>query len=89
MARRLCPGHVHAWRRAGSPDVDSWLAAAGPAAWAEDAAACLIGYCDLWAHPGAALCYSHRRRWKQRGYPDLEEFARACEMPPASASGPT
>ena len=81
MARRLCPGHVHAWRRAGSPDVDSWLAAAGPAAWAEDAAACLIGYCDLWAHPGAALCYSHRRRWKQRGYPDLEEFARACETP--------
>ena len=83
MARRLCPGHVHAWRRTGSPDVDSWLADAGPAAWAEDAAACLIGYCDLWAHPGAALCYSHRRRWKQRGYPDLEEFARACETPAA------
>jgi integrase len=81
MARQLCPGHAHAWRRAGSPDVDAWLAAIEPAVRPRDNADCRIGYCDLWAHPGAVLCYAHRRRWKQRGHPDLGEFARACETP--------
>jgi hypothetical protein len=52
-----------------------------PSVRSQGAAACRIGYCGLWAHPGAALCYGHRRRWKQRGCPDLEEFARACETP--------
>ena len=81
MARQLCPGHAHAWRRAGRPDMDSWLAGVQPSVRSQGAAACRIGYCGLWAHPGAALCYGHRRRWKQRGCPDLEEFARACETP--------
>jgi len=83
MARQLCPGHVHTWRRAGKPDLDRWLAVLQPAARPPDAVACRIGYCELWAHPGAALCYAHRRRWKQQGCPDLKEFTRACETPAA------
>ncbi len=83
MARRLCPRHVRSWQRSGAPDTDAWLAGLEPAGRPGDAVACRIGYCQLWAHPGAALCYSHHRRWKQRGCPDLEEFARACEVPVA------
>jgi integrase len=82
MGRRLCPRHLHSWRRAGKPDADAWIISAGPAARpGEDTAGCLIGHCGLWAHPGTVFCYSHRRRWKQRGFPDPEEFARSCEIP--------
>jgi hypothetical protein len=83
MARRLCPRHVRSWQRSGAPDVDTWLAGLEPAGQPPDAVTCRIGYCQLWAHAGAALCCAHRRRWKQRGCPDLEEFARACEVPAA------
>lgn len=83
MSRRLCSRHLRSWQRAGSPDVDCWLAVLAPARQPQDPAACQIGYCELWAHPGAALCYAHRRRWKQNGSPDLAEFTRSCEVPAA------
>jgi integrase len=82
--RRLCPRHLSAWVRAGAPDDDSgWLT--GLPAVIPDAGqgSCRIGYCQLWTHPGAALCYSHHRRWKGLGCPDLAEFTAGYDGEPA------
>jgi integrase len=79
---RMCPRHARQWRRAGRPDPGQWAAGLPPATVPPDAAACLVAYCDLWAHPGTLLCWRHCRRWRQHGMPDPAEFARACETPP-------
>jgi integrase len=80
--RRLCPRHLRAWRRAGEPDGDRWLAGLPPAVPAAGQGACRVSYCRLWAHPGSALCYSHHRRWKRLGCPDLAEFTSGYDQPP-------
>ena len=77
----MCSRHAFAWRKAGQPDPGPWAAAQPAVVMPEAPPACLISYCDLWAHPGAALCRAHARRWKDRGRPDLAEFARFCEEP--------
>jgi integrase len=79
----MCARHASRWKQAGRPDPGRRADALAPRA-APDAPACLVGYCDLWAHPGSSLCYTHRRRWIQHGMPDLAEFARACEIPPGA-----
>ena len=80
--RRLCPRHLRAWQRAGEPGDDGeWLAGLPPAVPDAGQGACRISYCQLWAHPGAALCYSHHRRRKKLGCPDLEEFAAGYDQP--------
>jgi hypothetical protein len=79
----MCHRHASRWKRAGRPDPGWWADRLPPQA-APDAPACLVGYCDLWAHPGSSLCYTHRRRWIQHGTPDLAEFARTCETPPGA-----
>ncbi len=67
----------------GEPDIGELARRRAAAAPQPDPqAACLVGYCDLWAHPGSSLCYTHRRRWIQHAMPDLADFARACETPP-------
>jgi len=80
--RRLCPRHLRAWQRAGEPGDDGeWLAGLPPAVPDAGQGTCRISYCQLWAHPGAALCYSHHRRRKKLGCPDLEEFAAGYDQP--------
>jgi integrase len=80
--RRLCPRHLRAWQRAGEPEAGSeWPAGLAPVIPGAGQEACRISYCQLWAHPGAALCYSHHRRWKGLGCPDLEEFISGCDQP--------
>ena len=82
---RLCPRHDGAWRRAGEPGLDGWLAAsARPAAASPGQVLCLVGPCQLWAEPTSPLCYRHLRRWWQRGRPDLAEFDRVCSEPAAA-----
>jgi integrase len=84
--RQLCPRHLRAWQRAGEPGDDGeWLA--GLPAVVPDAGqgSCRISYCQLWAHPGAALCYSHHRRWKGLGCPDLGEFIAGYDGEPAGS----
>ena len=44
-------------------------------------AACQVGFCPLWAHPRAVLCYSHHRRWKGLGRPGLAGFIAGYEQP--------
>ena len=58
-----------------------WLAGLPPVVPDTGQGTCRISYCQLWAHPGAALCYSHRRRRKNLGCPDLEEFAAGYDVP--------
>ncbi len=80
--RRLCPRHLRAWQRAGEPGEDGgWLAGLPPVVPDTGQGTCRISYCQLWAHPGAALCYSHHRRRKNLGCPDLEEFAAGYDQP--------
>ena len=61
---------------AGSAGQPAVVASAGQAD-------CRIGYCQLWAHPGAALCYSHHRQWKTQGCPDLDAFIGDRDQPAA------
>jgi integrase len=77
----MCARHLRAWERAGKPERGPWLAAVPPVAAQPGQAACRIGYCQLWAHPGASLCYSHYRRWKGLGRPDPEQFAAGYDQP--------
>jgi integrase len=82
---RLCPRHDGAWRRAGEPGLEGWLAAsARPAAVSPGQASCLVGPCQLWAEPTSPLCYPHLRRWWRCGRPDLAGFARWCAEPAAA-----
>ena len=82
---RLCPRHDGAWRRAGEPGLDGWLAAsARPAAAPPGQASCLVGPCQLWAEPTSPLCYPHLRRWWRCARPDLAGFARSCGEPAAA-----
>jgi integrase len=81
---RMCERHAGQWKQAGRPDPGPRAGRLPPAAGQPDPPACLVGYCDLWAHPGSSLCFTHRRRWKKYGMPDLAEFARACETPPGA-----
>ena len=77
-AQPALPPARGAWQRAGKPDAGDWAAgrpAVIPGAGQE---ACRISYCQLWAEPGAVLCYSHHRRWQRAGRPDLEGFAAAA-----------
>jgi integrase len=71
----LCARHAGAWERAGMPDLPDWLGTLPGAAPADAAADCLIGGCQLWAEPGAVLCYGHRRTWNQHGRPPADQFA--------------
>ena len=79
--RRLCPRHLSAWQRAGAPDGDGGTNGLPPVVPAPGQEACRVSYCQLWAHPGAALCYSHHRRWKGLGCPDLEELITSYDQP--------
>ncbi len=79
----MCARHASRWKGAGRPDPGRWADGLPPQA-VPDAPACLVAYCDLWAHPGSSLCYTHHRRWIQYGMPDLAEFTRACETPPGA-----
>ncbi|HET9896325.1 MAG TPA: tyrosine-type recombinase/integrase [Streptosporangiaceae bacterium] len=81
-SRQMCARHLRAWERAGEPDRGRWLAAAPPVVPSPGQAACRVSYCELWAHPGAVMCYSHHRRWKGLGRPDLEEFIVGYDRPP-------
>ena len=65
---------MNRWLRAGKPDIAGWIAGQPAAKPGAGQAACRIGYCQLWAHPGAALCYSHHRQRKTQGCPDLDAF---------------
>jgi integrase len=80
-SRQVCPRHLRAWERAGKPERGTWIAALPPVTPQPGQAACQIGHCQLWAHPGATLCYSHHRRWKGLGCPGLEEFIAGCDQP--------
>ena len=80
--RQMCTRHLRAWERAGEPERGRWLAAAPPVVPHPGQAPCRISYCELWAHPGAVMCYSHHRRWKGLGRPDLEEFIAGYDRPP-------
>jgi integrase len=71
----LCIRHAAAWERAAMPDLYDWLATMPGTAPAGAAADCLIGGCQLWAEPGAVLCYGHRRTWNQHGRPPADQFA--------------
>jgi len=79
--RRLCPRHMNRWLRAGKPDIGGWAAGQPAVVPGAGQAACRIGYCQLWAHPGAALCYSHHRQWKGQGCPDLDAFISDRDQP--------
>ena len=57
------------------PDLQDWLGTMPGTAPAGTAADCLIGGCQLWAEPGAVLCYGHRRTWNQHGRPPAGQFA--------------
>ena len=81
-SRQMCSRHLRAWERAGEPERGRWLATAPPVVPQPGQAACRISYCELWAHPGAVLCYSHHRRWKGLGRPGLEEFIAGYGQPP-------
>ena len=79
--RKLCSRHLGAWLRAGKPGGAEWIASLPMAGPRPAHAACRISYCQLWAHPGAELCYSHHRRWKGLGRPGLEEFISGYDQP--------
>ncbi|MGH3235237.1 MAG: tyrosine-type recombinase/integrase [Streptosporangiaceae bacterium] len=79
---QMCSRHVRAWERAGEPERRRWLATVPPVVPHPGQASCRISYCDLWAHPGAVLCYSHHRRWKDLGRPDLQDFVAGYDRPP-------
>jgi integrase len=81
--RGLCPRHMNRWLRAGKPDICSWAAGQPAVVASAGQAACRIGYCQLWAHPGSALCYSHRRQWKTQGCPGLDAFISDRDQPAA------
>jgi integrase len=78
---QMCTRHLRAWQRAGEPEPGAWLAAVPPVIPSPGQAACKISYCQLWAHPGACLCYSHYRRWKGLGRPGLEDFIAGYDQP--------
>ncbi|MGH3125016.1 MAG: hypothetical protein ACRDND_28875, partial [Streptosporangiaceae bacterium] len=85
MQRGLCSRHASPWRRAGRPDVVSWLASvAVPPGNDGDQRDCVIDGCGLWAQPAYAegLCARHGRRWRDNGRPDLASFARDLASPP-------
>jgi integrase len=71
----LCARHAGAWERAGTPDLQDWMAPLPAAAPAGAPADCLIGSCQLWAEPGAVLCYAHGRTWNEHGRPPAVQFA--------------
>ena len=73
--KRLCARHAAAWERAAMPDLQDWLEAMPGTAPAGVAADCLIGGCQLWAEPGAVLCYGHARTWNRLGRPPAGQFA--------------
>src|SRR6266568_8911372 len=79
--RRLCPRHMNRWLRAGKPGIAGWIADQPTVVPGAGQAPCRIGYCQLWAHPGAALCYSHHRQWKDHGCPDLGAFISDRDQP--------
>jgi len=79
--RQMCSRHLRAWERAGQPGAGEWLATLPPVIPQLGQVACRISYCELWAHPGAVLCYSHHRRWKGLGRPDLEAFIAGYDQP--------
>ena len=79
--QRLCSRHYQSWRKAGQPDLGSWMASLEPATARPGQAACLVGPCERWAEPTSPLCRGHQRRWKYAGRPDLPDFVRSCEMP--------
>ena len=81
LRRRLCQRHLGGWVRAGEPDIEDWLASVPPAAPQPGQAACLVGFCPLWAHPRAVLCYYHHGRWKGLGRPGLAGFIAGYEQP--------
>jgi integrase len=84
MQRGLCSWHASPWRRAGRPDIASWLASvAVPPGNDGDQRDCVIGGCGLWAQPAYAegLCARHGRRWRDNGRPDLASFAQQCGAP--------
>ena len=67
------------------PDLQDWLGTMPGTAPAGPAADCLIGGCQLWAEPGAVLCYGHRRTWNQHGRPPAGRFAADRAGDPRSA----
>jgi integrase len=84
QAKGLCPRHAGAWRRAGKPgdpDPGQWAAGLPAPGQQPDVRACVISYCEIWAHPRSLLCWGHHCRWKKHGRPDQAEFARAYETP--------
>jgi integrase len=82
-AHGLCSRHLFRWRRAGRPDPGCWAGTQPPPSEARcpGTPSCLISYCQVWAHPGARLCWVHHRRWTQKGRPDLSGFVRAYQAP--------
>jgi len=71
----LCARHAGAWERAGTPGLQDWLGTLPGTAPSGTPADCLIGSCQLWAEPGAELCYAHGRTWNEHGRPPAAQFA--------------
>jgi hypothetical protein len=82
LRRRLCQRHLGAWVRAGEPeDIDGWLASVPPAALQPGQATCQVGFCPLWSHPRAVLCYYHHGRWKDSAAPAWPGSSPATSSP--------
>jgi integrase len=81
----LCPGHARDRARAGQPGLEAWLAQAPAPSPVPVPEACLVSWCDLWAHPGLEFCFQHGNRWKRAGRPAPAEFAGRLAGPPVLA----
>ncbi|MFI7131586.1 hypothetical protein ACIBQ1_38330 [Nonomuraea sp. NPDC050153] len=71
-SRPLCARHTEAWQRAGSPDLDQWIATARCDPTRRDDRECLVDGCP-WRtdSPSMTLCGRHYIRWRNNGHPNL------------------
>jgi integrase len=81
--RGLCAGHYHRWRKAGSPELAAFAAAAGPPLLrGRPPAPCRVAGCRHSSHHGE-LCSHHDHAWGEAGKPELGPWLAAA--PPAAA----
>lgn len=69
---RICVRHTEAWKAAGAPDLDRWLAAARCEGALGGERECLLPDCPWWTDgPATVLCRRHYIRWRNNGHPRL------------------